>query len=123
MKNSGTKLVIAGLALLVISCNNKAEKQPDSNKDSLQTEITNDKQPDNNSGKFDINSVPVSDKELGELTGFSNLKILGLGGDGITDEGVKWLDGLTTLEELGLGGRRIGQRGRRKPNGRKSKQQ
>ena len=71
MKNSGTKLVIAGLALLVISCNNKAEKQTENNKDSLQTEIPDDKQPDNTSGKFDINSVPVSDKDLGEFPFFS----------------------------------------------------
>jgi len=71
MKNSGIKLVIAGLALLVISCNNKAEKQQGTNKDSLQTEIPDDKQPDNTSGKFDINSVPVSDKDLGEFPFFS----------------------------------------------------
>jgi outer membrane protein OmpA-like peptidoglycan-associated protein len=71
MKNSGTKLVIAGLALLVISCNKKVENQAENNKDSLQTEVPTDKQPVDTSDKFDINSVPVSDKELGEFPFFS----------------------------------------------------
>jgi outer membrane protein OmpA-like peptidoglycan-associated protein len=71
MKNSGTKLVIAGLALLVISCNKKVENQAENNKDSLQTEVPIDKQPVDTSDKFDINSVPVSDKELGEFPFFS----------------------------------------------------
>jgi outer membrane protein OmpA-like peptidoglycan-associated protein len=71
MKNSGTKLVIAGLALLVISCNKKVENEAENNKDSLQTEVSTDKQSVDTSDKFDINSVPVSDKELGEFPFFS----------------------------------------------------
>lgn len=70
MKNSGTKLVIAALALLVISCNGNDKKQENNTQDTLQTETENTKQPDN-SGKFDINSIPVSDKELGEFPFFS----------------------------------------------------
>jgi outer membrane protein OmpA-like peptidoglycan-associated protein len=70
MKNLGTKLVITGLALVIISCNNRSEKQQDNNQDSLQTETSNTKQSDD-SGKFDINSVPISNEELGEFPFFS----------------------------------------------------
>ena len=70
MKNLEIKLAIATLALLVISCNKKTEKQLDNNQDSLQTENSNIKQP-NNPGAFDINSIPVSDKDLGEFPFFS----------------------------------------------------
>ncbi|MCE7043174.1 hypothetical protein [Dyadobacter sp. CY312] len=70
MINSGTKLVLTGLALFVISCNSSENKQDESKQDSVQTETLSTTQPDN-SGKFDINSVPVSDKDLGEFPFFS----------------------------------------------------
>lgn len=70
MNYSGTILVIAGLALCITSCNSSEKKQKDNGTDTSQTETVNTKQQDN-SGKFDINSVPVSDKELGEFPFFS----------------------------------------------------
>ncbi len=70
MKNSGTKLLMAGLALLVISCNNNSEKQQDNDQDSLQIETSNIEQPAN-TAEFDINSIAISDKELGEFPFFS----------------------------------------------------
>ncbi|RZL44173.1 MAG: OmpA family protein [Pedobacter sp.] len=70
MNYSGTILVIAGLALCITSCNSSDKKQKDNGTDTSQTETANTKQQDN-SGKFDINSVPVSDKELGEFPFFS----------------------------------------------------
>lgn len=70
MNYSGTILVIAGLALCITSCNSSDKKQKDNGTDTSQTETVNTKQQDN-SGKFDINSVPVSDKELGEFPFFS----------------------------------------------------
>ena len=71
MKNSGTKLVIAGLALLIVSCNNGEKKhQEGGSQDTITTDTSGTKRPDG-SGKFDINSVPVSDNELGEFPFFS----------------------------------------------------
>lgn len=70
MKNSGTKLVIVGLTLLTISCNSKDEKPQDNNQNSQQIETSNTKHPES-SGNFDINSIPVSDIELGEFPFFS----------------------------------------------------
>lgn len=70
MKNSGTKLLMAGLALLVISCNNNSEKQQDNDQDSLQIETSNT-EPPANTAEFDINSIAISDKELGEFPFFS----------------------------------------------------
>lgn len=70
MKNSGTKLLMAGLALLVISCNNNSEKQQDNDQDSLQIETSNTEQRAN-TAEFDINSTAISDKELGEFPFFS----------------------------------------------------
>lgn len=70
MKNSGIKLAITALTLLVISCNSKGEKKQDNNQESIETETSNNKEP-NDSGEFDINSIPVSDNELSEFPFFS----------------------------------------------------
>lgn len=70
MKNLGINLVITAVALLVISCNGNDKKQKNNTQDTLQTEAEITKQPDN-SGKFDINSIAISDKELGEFPFFS----------------------------------------------------
>ena len=69
MKNSGAKL-ITGLALLAISCNSSDDKQKENTQETPQTEAATTDQSDD-SAKFDINSVPVSDKELGEFPFFS----------------------------------------------------
>ena len=66
MKNSAKKFAIIGIAIITFSCNNGGETQKADNQDTVRSETPTNEQP-NSTGKFDINSIPVSDKDLGCL--------------------------------------------------------
>jgi len=70
MKKLTTKLVVTGFTLLVLSCNNVSDNQKDNNQDSVKPETTIAEQP-KDSSIFDINSIPISDKEIGTFPFFS----------------------------------------------------
>ncbi len=70
MKNSAKKFAIIGIAIISFSCNNGGETQKADNQDTVRSETPPNEQP-NSTGKFDINSIPVSDKDLGDFPFFS----------------------------------------------------
>lgn len=70
MKNFTTKLVITGFACLSISCNNTDKGQKDTTQDSVKTKTQNAEQQSSTS-RFDINTVAVSDKNLGDFPFFN----------------------------------------------------
>ena len=70
MKSVSAKLLILGLILIAVSCNNTSEKSKDNLQDSLTMEkSTTEKKI--NSDKFDVNAIPVSHQELGSFPYFS----------------------------------------------------
>ena len=78
MKKMTTKLLLTGLALLALSCNKTGDKEKGNNQDTTKPEIVISENP-NSTGKFDINAIPVSDKDLGVFPFFSipeNLQIV-----------------------------------------------
>lgn len=70
MKKLTTLLTFTGLAILVLSCENKSEKHTDHYQDTVQTVSKKTEQPDNK-GTLDMNSIPISDEELGAFPFFS----------------------------------------------------
>jgi len=70
MKNPAKKILISGCALLLLSCNSKVENQETTTTENPQVE-SKSADATQNPGKFDIESIPVSDKPLGEFPFFS----------------------------------------------------
>lgn len=65
-------LIISSIGALLVACNKKAEQKTDAPKDTVtigNTAAT--EKPSDGTGNFDINSVPVSTAEVGELPFFS----------------------------------------------------
>lgn len=70
MKYLATKLVSAVVSILAISCNSNGDKQNSNNQDTVQT-IRPKTEKIIKIGKFDINTIPFSDKDLGDFPFFS----------------------------------------------------
>ncbi|RYF89021.1 MAG: hypothetical protein EOO03_07020, partial [Chitinophagaceae bacterium] len=70
MRNSFVLPAIAAMAFVCMCCNGNEKKQTGSNEDSQPTTTVSAKE-EQQPNKFDINSIPVSDKELGQFPFFS----------------------------------------------------
>lgn len=64
------KMLIAGLVFFAISCNNEKKENKTSEIDSTKIETTTP-ETENNTSSFDVNSIPISDKDLGAFPFFS----------------------------------------------------